>query len=300
MVTPEIIPAILHRWRGPVESCLRRLLPPDNEPSGLAAAMSYSLLAGGKRIRPVLTLAAFETCGGKDPALALEPACALEIFHTYSLIHDDLPAMDDDDLRRGRPTNHKVFGEAVAILAGDALQTLGAEVLSRFPEGDSYAVRRGRVMLLVFRALGWDGMAGGQALDLKAEGRGEVPLEDLLAIHRRKTGALLVASLLTGAVLAGADRVQEESLVAYGENLGLAFQVVDDILDVTASTADLGKTAGKDPEQGKATFPALWGLEGARGEAGRLLKAAIEALRPFGRCGEDLAQLAEYVVNRDR
>jgi geranylgeranyl diphosphate synthase, type II len=300
MTTPDEIPPVLLRWKGPVELCLGRLLPPDDETSGLAAAMRYSLLAGGKRIRPVLALAAYDACGGEDPTLALEPACALEMFHTYSLIHDDLPAMDDDDLRRGRPTNHKVFGEAVAILAGDALQTLGAEVLSRFPEGDSWAVRRGRVSLIVFRALGWDGMAGGQALDLSAEGRTGLALEDLLAIHRRKTGALLVASLLTGAVLAGADRAAEEALTAYGENLGLAFQVVDDILDVTASTQDLGKTAGKDPEQGKATFPALWGLDGARREADRLLAASLEALQPFGNLGGDLARLAEYVVSRDR
>jgi geranylgeranyl pyrophosphate synthase len=262
--------------------------------------MRYSLMAGGKRIRPTLALTAFDACGGNIPELALEPACALEMFHTYSLIHDDLPAMDDDDLRRGRPTSHKFFGEATAILAGDALQTLGAEVLATYPEGSRFAARRGEVCRVVFRALGWDGMAGGQALDLASEGKAGVDLERLLAIHRRKTGALLEASLLVGGILAGAGIRQREALRAYGAHLGLAFQVVDDILDVTASTEALGKTAGKDTEQGKVTFPALWGLDGARDEADRLLSAALEALKPFGSRGSDLAELARFVVARDR
>lgn len=291
-------PEILRRWKAPIEACLERLLPPGDEPSGLGRAMRYSLMAGGKRIRPALALAAYEACKGEDSRLALEPACALEMFHTYSLIHDDLPAMDDDDLRRGIPTSHKVYGEAVAILAGDALQTLGAEVLATYPEGNRFAARRGEVSRLVFRALGWNGMAGGQALDLSSEGDVQIGLEGLLEIHRRKTGALLEVSLLVGAVLAGAGKKRMAALRAYGENLGLAFQVVDDILDVTASTEVLGKTAGKDPRQGKATFPALWGLEGSRVEARRLLDGALESLAPFKERARDLRELAVFVVDR--
>lgn len=279
---------------------MERLLPPEDEPSGLGRAMRYSLMAGGKRVRPILALASFEACGGKAPESALEPACALEMFHTYSLIHDDLPAMDDDDLRRGRPTSHKVFGEAMAILAGDALQTLGAEILSIYPKGPEFTQRRGEVCRTVFQALGWAGMAGGQALDLKAEGREDLGLDDLLAIHRRKTGALLTASLLTGGILAGASPNRLDDLRAYGENLGLAFQVVDDILDVTSTVQDLGKTVGKDPEQGKLTFPALWGIEGAKNEAKRLLDGALRAIQPLGESGRDLGDLATFVVHRDR
>ncbi len=291
-------PEFLGRWKPAVEDAVLRLLPPEDEASGLGKAMRYSLMAGGKRIRPILAVAAFEACGGGDGTLILEPASALEMFHTYSLIHDDLPAMDNDDLRRGRPTNHKVFGEAMAILAGDALQSLGAEILAGKPEGEEWSSRRNEVCRTVFDALGWAGMAGGQALDLNAENQADITLDSILRIHRMKTGRILEASLETGAILASADAGQREAILGYGRALGLAFQVVDDILDITATTAELGKTAGKDEKQGKATFPAFWGIEGSRKEAQRLLAEALESLRIFGDGGRDLEALARYVVER--
>jgi len=226
----------------------------------LGEAMRYSLEAGGKRVRPVLCILACEAVGG-TPAEALPGALALEYVHTYSLIHDDLPAMDDDDLRRGRPTNHKVFGEGHAVLAGDALLTEAFGVLAA---ADLDPGKRAEALALLAEGAGWRGMAGGQALDLEGETLAAYDLDHLRLIHRLKTGALLRAAVEIGAVLGGAAPVERSALRAYGEAIGLAFQIQDDILDATATDADLGKRAGKDAGRGKITYPSLLGLDGAR------------------------------------
>ncbi len=230
------------------------------EATRLGEAMRYSLEAGGKRVRPVLCLLAAEAVGG-SPEEALPGALALEYIHTYSLIHDDLPAMDDDDLRRGRPTNHKVFGEGHAILAGDGLLTEAFRVLA---DGPGDPARRLEALALLATAAGWRGMVGGQSLDLLGEALDTYDLAHLQLIHRLKTGALLRASLEIGAVLGGASPADRQALRAAGEALGLAFQIQDDILDATATEADLGKRAGKDAGRGKITYPSLLGLDGAR------------------------------------
>ena len=253
-----------------VQADLDRLLPildaaltlpfRQGEAQRLGEAMRYSLEAGGKRVRPVLCLLACEAVGG-TPAQALPGALALEYVHTYSLIHDDLPAMDDDDLRRGRPTNHKVFGEGHAILAGDALLTEAFGVLAA---ADLDPIRRAAALALLAEGAGWRGMAGGQALDLEGEKIAVYDLDHLRLIHRLKTGALLRAALEIGAVLGGAKSAERAALRTFGEAIGLAFQIQDDILDATASDADLGKRAGKDAGRGKITYPSLLGLEGAQ------------------------------------
>lgn len=292
-------PAAFTKWTPRVEEVLQSLLPPaTEEPCRLHEAMAYSVTAGGKRIRPVLAMAAYEACGGDDPERVLPAAAALELFHTYSLIHDDLPAMDNDDLRRGKPTSHKVYGEATAILAGDALQTLGAEILATHPKGSLFLARRNRASRAVFKALGSRGMAGGQMLDLLGTSGSDAAA--LTRIHRLKTGVFLEACLKAGALWAGAHAPVVKALERYGAAVGLAFQVVDDILDVTASAEVLGKTPGKDLHQDKATFPGLWGLEGARRQADRLLSEALRALSPLGDESRDLRELAHFVVNRDR
>ena len=253
-----------------VQADLDRLLPildaaltlpfRQGEAHHLGEAVRYSLEAGGKRVRPVLCLLACEAVGG-TPAQALPGALALEYVHTYSLIHDDLPAMDDDDLRRGRPTNHKVFGEGHAILAGDALLTEAFGVLAA---ADLEPERRAEALKLLAEGAGWRGMAGGQALDLEGEKIASYDLDHLRRIHRLKTGALLRAALEIGAVLGGAAPAERAALRAFGEAIGLAFQIQDDILDATATDAELGKRAGKDAGKGKITYPSLLGLEGAR------------------------------------
>jgi len=253
-----------------VQTDLARLLPildaaltlpfRHGDAQRLGEAVRYSLEAGGKRVRPVLCMLACESVGG-SPAQALPGALALEYVHTYSLIHDDLPAMDDDDLRRGRPTSHKVFGEGHAILAGDALLTEAFGVLAT---ADLDPTRRAEALALLAEGAGWRGMAGGQALDLEGETLTTYDLDHLRLIHRLKTGALLRASLEIGGVLGGAHPVEQSALRAFGEAIGLAFQIQDDILDATASEADLGKRAGKDAGRGKITYPSLLGLEGAR------------------------------------
>ncbi len=255
---------------GRVQEDLARLVPllesrlaarfHGGEAERLAEAMRYSLEAGGKRVRPVLCLLAAEAAGGRAED-ALPGALALEYIHTYSLIHDDLPAMDDDDLRRGRPTSHKVFGEGHAILAGDGLLTEAFQVLA---EGPGEPARLLDALSLLTEAAGWRGMVGGQALDLEGEKLSHVDFDHLRLIHRLKTGALLRASLEIGAVLGGASPADRQALRATGEALGLAFQIQDDILDATATEADLGKRAGKDAGRGKITYPSLLGLDGAR------------------------------------
>ena len=282
-----------------VDEALKRLLPPEEGPAGtVARAMSHALMAGGKRLRPVMTLAACEACGGREEQV-LEPAAALEMIHTYSLIHDDLPAMDDDDLRRGRPTVHRAFGEAEAILAGDGLHTLAFEILATRPEGPEFAMRRTEAVALVARTAGVEGMVGGQVADLEG-GDGKVDAAGLSWIHRHKTGALIAASAELGAIHAGADKTSRSALFRYGLTLGLAFQIADDILDCTSTAEQLGKTPGKDLRDGKATYPALFGLDASREEARRLAAEAAEALRPLGLLTGPLESLAELTVTRTR
>lgn len=267
-------------------------------PPRLLEAMRYSLLGGGKRLRPLLALAAAELCGA--PARqALPAACAVEMIHCYSLIHDDLPAMDDDDLRRGRPTSHKMFGEAMAILAGDALLTLAFQVLAAAAADPKVGPdRAARAVQELAVAAGPEGMAGGQVLDLAAEGRAIDPAE-LAAIHGLKTGALFTASLRLGALLAGGGQRELDLLTAYGRHFGLAFQICDDVLDVTGDTAKLGKPVGSDARHDKATYVKFYGLEEARRRARAQAVAAAGALAPLGERAAILQALAHFIVDRE-
>ena len=279
-----------------VDAALDRWVPAEAEdPAHIHQAMRYSLFAGGKRIRPLLVMAAAEAVS--DAPLGIEScACALELIHTYSLIHDDLPALDNDDLRRGRPTCHKVYGDAMAILAGDALLTLAFEVLSKL-EGAGAERRIALVRELATASGTVGGMIGGQVNDI--EGEGQHPTAALLeSIHRAKTGALLRASVRMGAIYAGADAGQLEALTRFGEHIGLAFQIVDDILDVEQSSEALGKTAGKDAAQQKITFPAVYGIERSREMAEQERLAAHRALQPFDERALRLRELADLVVRR--
>jgi len=257
--------------------------------------MRYSLFAGGKRLRPILCLAACEACGG-EPDAALPSACAIECIHTYSLIHDDLPSMDNDDFRRGKPTCHKVFGEGMAILAGDALLTLAFEILAEAPANRRHGPSH--TALELARTSGSLALIAGQAADLEAEGKGVGP-ETLRFIHRSKTAALLATSLRLGGMAAGATPARVAALGRFGTDLGLAFQVIDDLLDVTQSSVKLGKTAGKDAAVGKATYPAVFGLAKSRAEAARLTRSARAALRPFGRKAAALEALADHLLVRE-
>ena len=286
----------LNKHRKSVEAALDASLGPER-PEQLREAMRYSLLAGGKRLRPILCLAACEFAGG-EPNLALPTAVALEMIHTMSLIHDDLPAMDDDDLRRGRPTNHKVYGDAVAILAGDALLTRSFEMVALRSPG--VPVERllkvvGELSLLA----GAPGLVGGQVVDLESEGK-EVDLETLEYIHLHKTGALLKACVTSGALIAGASKEILDALCIYSKGIGLAFQIIDDVLDVTASSDILGKTAGKDLVADKTTYPKLLGLDESRRRANDLVSEAKDALAPWKINSAPLLALADYITNRDR
>ncbi len=267
----------------------------QGEAQRLGEAMRYSLEAGGKRVRPVLCILACEAVGGTS-AQALPGALALEYVHTYSLIHDDLPAMDDDDLRRGRPTNHKVFGEGHAILAGDALLTEAFGVLAAAALDPG---RRAEALVLLAEGAGWRGMAGGQALDLEGETLHSYDLDHLRLIHRLKTGALLRTSVEIGAVLGGAAPVERSALRAYGEAIGLAFQIQDDILDATATEADLGKRAGKDAGRGKITYPSLLGLDGARKALEEATETALCHLASLPN-QNSLAAWAQYLALRGK
>jgi geranylgeranyl diphosphate synthase type II len=280
-----------------VDAALDRWVPPESEnPSTIHRAMRYSLFAGGKRIRPLLCIAAAEAVS-PAPAGIESAACALELIHTYSLIHDDLPALDNDDLRRGRPTCHKVFGDAMAILAGDALLTLAFEALSKLENAD--ACRRIELVRELATAAGTvGGMIGGQVNDL--EGEGQPPTASLLeSIHRAKTGALLRASVRMGAIYAGADPGELAALTAFGEHIGLAFQIVDDVLDVEQSSEALGKTAGKDAAQKKITFPAVYGIERSREMAEQERLEAHLALQPVDDRAGRLRELADFIVRRN-
>jgi len=282
-----------------IEETLDDLLPLARGPARtVAEAMRYAVQGGGKRLRSILTLATCEACGG-TARVALEAACALELIHTYSLIHDDLPAMDDDDLRRGRPTVHRAFGEGVAVLAGDALQTLAFEILATRPPGPGAAARRLESVATLARCAGVGGLVGGQMADLEAA-LAPCDGEQLDWIHRHKTGALFAASVEIGAIHAGADSARRSALVRYGRCLGLAFQITDDVLDCTADAATLGKTPGKDAQAGKATYPALFGVEDSNSRAAQRVEEAIAALRAADLRPGPLDALAYHAVARTR
>jgi len=279
-----------------VDAAIDRWVPQESVgPEIMHRAMRYSLFAGGKRIRPLLCIAAAEIVAGDAPGVE-NAAIALELIHTYSLIHDDLPALDNDDLRRGRPTNHKVFGEAMAILAGDSLLTFAFEVLAKL-EGLSAASKVAMIGELATASGTVGGMIGGQVYDI--QGEGQTPTAELLdRIHRAKTGALLKASVRMGAMYAGADAASLSAISDYGEHIGLAFQIVDDILDVEQSSEQLGKTAGKDAQQKKITFPAVYGLPLSKEMAEHERVAAHESLRHFGDRARWLREFADLVVHR--
>jgi geranylgeranyl diphosphate synthase, type II len=282
--------------RAEVEAALDDLLPSSDTPPGkLHAAMRHSLFAGGKRLRPILTLAANEACGG-NRSDAIPAACAVECIHTFSLIHDDLPCMDDDELRRGHPTCHVVFGEAIALLAGDALQAFAFEILASSPCSPPH--NPARLVAELSRACGSLALVGGQVLDLEAEGT-PVGEPALRSIHLAKTSALLSASLTLWAMVAGASQQQLDALSQFGGQTGLAFQVIDDILDVTQDSHTLGKSAGKDIAAQKATYPSTIGLDASRELAAELTSSAIAALEPFGELATPLRHIAHYLLDRN-
>src|SRR5579864_2143048 len=289
------VPAFFEEDRIAVDAALERLLPAEGiRPPSIHQAMRYSVFAGGKRIRPILCLETariFES----DIAAALHPACAMEMIHTYSLIHDDLPALDNDDLRRGKPTCHKKFGEATAILAGDALLTLAFETIGKTPVEPARSIAM--VTEIATAAGTVNGMVGGQVADLEAEGHRIAP-EMLEYIHRSKTAALIRASVAAGALCAGAGAEDVARLRRFGESIGWAFQVTDDILDVEESSASLGKTAGKDVAQQKATYPAIHGLPRSHEIANELAGKAVAELEPYGEKASRLREIAEYLVIR--
>ncbi|MFO0906648.1 MAG: farnesyl diphosphate synthase [Pirellulales bacterium] len=292
----EVFERYMAARRSDVEAALDAYADYDDDcPTDLRKAIRHSLLAPGKRLRPLLVLMSGEACGCAASQL-MPAACAVEMVHTYSLIHDDLPAMDDDDLRRGLPTCHAAFGEALAILAGDALLAQGFEVLARDIRPAAVAAR---CCAELGRAAGASALVGGQADDLAAETRGGGPAE-LERIHRRKTGAMFLVSLRLGGVIAGADDARLAALETYGKTLGLAFQIVDDLLDVAGSEGALGKRVGKDSDRGKLTFPGVWGVDESRRRARELVEEAMASVEPWGAPAATLVGLAQYVLERNR
>jgi geranylgeranyl diphosphate synthase type II len=283
-----------------IDHRLREYFPSIEGPAAvISEAMTYSLFAGGKRLRPILCMASASIVGGREKNV-LPVACALECIHTYSLIHDDLPVMDDDDLRRGKPTNHKVFGDAIALLAGDGLLTAAFRLMADAPSQDH---RSATVLLEVIRlvteAAGCHGMIGGQVADILAEGK-KVGFSVVEFIHRHKTAALIRASVLAGVLLGGGSEQQADALGSYGEKIGLAFQISDDILDIEGDSITMGKTVGTDDKRGKATYPALLGLEKAKGIQTKLVDDAVEQLGQFGDRAEPLELIARYIIERKK
>jgi geranylgeranyl diphosphate synthase type II len=285
----------LEEHKAIVEEALDQSLGIGN-PEKIYEAMRYSLLAGGKRLRPILCLATCELMGGSIE-MALPTACALEMIHTMSLIHDDLPAMDNDDYRRGKLTNHKVFGEDIAILAGDGLLAYAFEYVATHTRNVA-PLQIIDVIARLGRTVGAAGLVGGQVLDLESEGKTDISAETLSFIHTHKTGALLETSVVSGAILAGASEDDIDRLTRYSRDIGLAFQIVDDVLDITATREELGKTAGKDVQAQKATYPSLWGLEGSIAQARNLVGDAIAQLSVYGAAAEPLRAIAQYIVSR--
>lgn len=296
VILTSMLKETLEEGRKITDAALERLLPgPDVRPASIHRAMRHSVFAGGKRIRPILCMEAGRALAGSLLKGIEEVGAALEMLHTYSLIHDDLPALDNDDLRRGRPTCHKAFGEATAILAGDALQTQAYEVLAKV---QCPAEARVRIIKEIARGTGTiNGMIGGQVVDLESEHK-KPDQETLQYIHRSKTAALITASVVTGGLYAGGSEEQIKQLRCYGQSIGLAFQIVDDILDVTQTSEQLGKTAGKDLASEKATYPALFGLEESRKRAAELLSSACDALKGFGLRAETLETIARFLIER--
>ncbi|MDX2100523.1 MAG: polyprenyl synthetase family protein [Leptolyngbyaceae cyanobacterium bins.59] len=281
--------------RTQVEVALERSMPVVY-PDKIYESMRYSLMAGGKRLRPILCLATCELMGGTID-MAIPTACALEMIHTMSLIHDDLPAMDNDDYRRGRLTNHKVYGEDIAILAGDGLLAYAFEFVATETRNVE-ATRLLKVVARLGRAVGAAGLVGGQVVDLECEGNADVSLETLNFIHTHKTAALLEASVVSGAILAGATDEDVQRLTNYAQDIGLAFQIVDDILDITSTQEELGKTVGKDLRAQKATYPKFWGLEASRERAAQLIESAKSELASYGDRAEPLCSLADFIIAR--
>ncbi len=279
-----------------VEKALDQSLPIER-PAKIYESMRYSLLAGGKRLRPILCLATCELMGG-SLEMAMPTACALEMIHTMSLIHDDLPAMDNDDYRRGKLTNHKVYGDDIAILAGDGLLAYSFEYVATQTK-DVPAARVLQVIARLGNTVGAAGLVGGQVLDLESEGKTDITAETLSFIHTHKTGALLEASVVSGAILAGAAQSDIDKLSCYAQNIGLAFQIVDDVLDITATDEQLGKTAGKDLTAQKATYPSLWGIEKSQAKAQELIDEAIAQLADYGLAAEPLRAIAKFIVTRN-
>jgi geranylgeranyl diphosphate synthase type II len=294
------IKAYLQRKRVIVDKALKDTFPkPEGDTADIVAAMEYSLFAGGKRVRPILCMAAAEAVGGVETDV-LPLACALELIHTYSLIHDDLPVMDDDDLRRGKPTSHKVFGEALALLAGDGLLTESFRLMARMdikPGLDPLCLLR--AIGIVAEAAGYQGMVGGQVLDIQWEGKDIAP--SLVGhIHRRKTGALIAASATAGAVVGGGNEEEIGKIEEYGAKIGLAFQIADDILDIEGDTKTLGKTTGVDEKRKKITYPAAIGIEPSKSLAKQLIEEAVNALASFRVEADPLKYLAWYIIERKR
>ncbi|MFP4120093.1 geranylgeranyl diphosphate synthase CrtE [Coleofasciculus sp.] len=285
----------LKERKAQVEAALDHSLP-LGYPEKIYEAMRYSLLAGGKRLRPILCLATCELMGGTIE-MAMPTACALEMLHTMSLIHDDLPAMDNDDYRRGKLTNHKVYGEDMAILAGDGLLAYSFEYVATQTQKVP-AERVLRVIARLGRTVGAAGLVGGQVVDLESEGKSDIQEETLHYIHTHKTGALLETCVVCGGILAGATDADIERLSRYAQNIGLAFQIIDDILDITATQEELGKTAGKDLQAQKATYPSLWGLEVSKAKAQELIEDAKGQLEPFGEHSQPLIALADFITAR--
>ena len=282
-----------------IDAALDELIEESRLTPALVEAMKYSLMAGGKRIRPVLCLAACEAVGG-DPQKALIAACALEMVHTYSLIHDDLPAMDDDELRRGKATCHIAYDEATAILAGDALLTLAFEVLSSVDSNDgNRADKWMQVIRLISGAAGYQGMIQGQVLDIASEGK-TLDADELETMHRLKTGALIEASLACGALLGGANHRQRKLIDDYGRKIGLAFQVTDDLLNVEGNPELMGKAVGTDSERDKSTYPSVMGVEKTREFSKKLIQEALQALETFDKQADPLRAIATYIIERNR
>ena len=286
----------LKKQKALVEIALDKSIPIER-PEKIYESMRYSLLAGGKRLRPILCLATCELMGG-SVEMAMPTACALEMIHTMSLIHDDLPAMDNDDYRRGKLTNHKVYGDDIAILAGDGLLAYSFEHVA-LETKDVPANRILQVIARLGNTVGAAGLVGGQVLDLESEGKTDITAETLSFIHTHKTGALLETSVVSGAILAGASNEEIAKLSRYAKNIGLAFQIVDDILDITATDEQLGKTAGKDLEAQKATYPSLWGLEKSQAKAQELIDEAVAQLADYGVAAEPLRAIAKFIVTRN-
>jgi geranylgeranyl diphosphate synthase type II len=295
---PKGIEAYLDQRRALVDKSLKEAMPQASGLAGeLISSMNYSLFAGGKRLRPILCIAGSEAVGGSADAV-LSVACALELIHTYSLIHDDLPAMDDDNFRRGKPTNHKVFGEAVAVLAGDGLLTLAFNLMVR--HGFEGNIEKGlllRVIELISNAAGYKGMVGGQTVDIGYEGKDPDPAV-VEYIHRHKTGSLIAAAVTSGAILAGANEQQERSINRYGQQVGLAFQIADDVLNIEGDMDSMGKGIGSDKARGKMTYPSVFGLTESKRTQEQLVDNALECLGEFDKKADPLRGIARYIIRR--